>query len=166
MHGVGVDEIDPHTEEVITVRPVRGFTVAHVWDVSQCQGPPPPNFKVDLGDDVRPLLDAAVALASQRGIEVEFRTLMGSTNGVSQLGKVVINSARPVGIQVSTALHELAHETLHPSESRVVANRALHEVEAESCAWAALQATGSSTRCSTRPSTAATMTPRTAHGTS
>lgn len=139
MHGAAIEVEDPYSEDPIVHRPVRGFCVGHVFDVSQTDGPPIPNFKVDLGEDARPLLDAAVGLAAERGIEVEFRSLMGSMNGVSQLGKVIINSSRTVGVQAQTILHELGHEVMHDSQSRVEGNRALHEGEAEACAWTVLQ---------------------------
>ena len=139
IHGAAIEEIDPLADEPIIHRPVRGFGVGHVWDISQTDGPATPNFKVDLGGNMRPIFDAAVALAAERGIEVEFRTLPGSVNGVSQVGKIVINSARTVGVQAQCILHELGHEAMHPKESRVRANRSLHEGEAEACAWATLQ---------------------------
>lgn len=139
IHGTKVERVDPLTDEPITYQPIRGFAVGHVWDISQCEGPSPPDYKHRLSDDVRPLLDASVALAEEQGIEVEFRTLMGSVSGLSKGGEIVINSARPVGVQAQVVLHEWAHETLHPRESRVEANRALHEGEAEATAWAVLQ---------------------------
>lgn len=64
---------------------------------------------------------------------------MGSTNGVSELGKVIINSARPAGVQAQVILHELGHEIMHPREMRLEGNRSLHEGEAEATAWAVLQ---------------------------
>ncbi len=139
MHGAAIEVEDPYSEDPIIHRPVRGFCVGHVFDVSQTDGAPIPNFKVDLGENSRPLLDAAVGLAAERGIEVEFRPLMGSMNGVSQLGRVVLNSARPTGVQAQTILHELGHETMHDRQSRVEGNRSLHEGEAEGAAWATLQ---------------------------
>jgi antirestriction protein ArdC len=142
LHAPGIEQTDPLSDEPVIQRPIVGFSVGHVFDISQCDGPPVPNFKHDLSEDARPLLDAAVALAEEQGIEVEFRTLMGSTNGLSQLGKIVINSACPVGVQAQVILHELAHEQMHPVAVRTEASRALHEGEAEGCAWATLQRFG------------------------
>lgn len=139
IHGTKTEQIDPLTDEPVTYQPIRGFSVGHVWDISQCEGPPAPDYKHRLSDDVRPLLDAAVALAEERGIEVEFRPLMGSVSGLSKGGTIIINSARPVGVQAQVVLHEWAHETLHPKESRVESNRSLNEGEAEATAWACLQ---------------------------
>jgi len=139
LHGQRVEEVDPLTNEPVVRRPVHGFGVGHVWDISQTDGPPVPDFKHDLGDQMEPFLNAAVALANERRIEVEFTTLMGSTNGISEGGKVIINSARPVGIQAQAILHELAHEQMHPREVRGEMNKAVVEAEAEACAWSILQ---------------------------
>lgn len=142
IHGGKVQTTDPLTDEPVTHQRVVGFAVGHVWDISQCDGPPPPDFKIDLGDQMEPFLTAAVALANQRGVEVEFRPLLGSTNGLSQGGTIVINNARAVGVQAQVILHELAHEQMHPVAVRTEASRALHEGEAEGCAWATLQRFG------------------------
>lgn len=60
LRGPAVEAEDPFSDDPIVHRPLLGFGVGHVWDISQTDGAPPPNFKIDLGDDVRPLLDAAV----------------------------------------------------------------------------------------------------------
>lgn len=139
LHGQRVEEVDPLTNEPVVRRPVHGFGVGHVWDISQTDGPPIPDFKHDLGDQMEPFLSAAVALAGERAIEVEFTTLMGSANGISEGGKIIINSARPVGIQAQAILHELAHEQMHPREVRGEMVKAVVEGEAEACAWSTLQ---------------------------
>ncbi|MEN6547899.1 MAG: ArdC family protein [Armatimonadia bacterium] len=138
LQGARVEEVDPLTSEPVVRRPVRGFGVGHVWDISQTDGPPVPDFKHDLGDGMQPILDAAIAFAHERGIEVEFRTLLGATNGISEGGKIVINSARPVGIQSQVILHELAHEKMHPKALRSEMIKPVVEGEAEACAWATL----------------------------
>lgn len=142
LHGATQQRTDPLSDDPVIYRPVLGFGVGHVWDISSTEGPPPPNFKHDLSADVAPLLDAAVALAAERSIAVEFRPLMGSTNGLSQGGTIVVNDARTIGVQTQSILHELAHESLHPRECRDEASRSLHEGEAEGCSWAVIQAFG------------------------
>lgn len=142
IHGAKVETTDPLADEPVTHQRVVGFAVGHVWDISQCAGPPPPDYKIDLGSQMEPVLTAAVALANEREIAVEFRPLMGSTNGLSQGGTIVINNARAVGVQAQVILHELAHEQMHPVAVRTEASRALHEGEAEGATWAALQRFG------------------------
>jgi hypothetical protein len=142
IHGAKVEITDPLADEPVTHQRVVGFAVGHVWDISQCAGPPPPDYKIDLGNQMEPFLMAATSLAKERGIEVDFRPLLGSVNGLSQGGTIVINNARTVGVQAQVILHELAHELLHPVAMRTEASRALHEGEAEGCAWATLQRFG------------------------
>lgn len=139
LHGQKVKEIDPLTNEPLVRRPLHGFGVGHVWDISQTDGPPIPDFKYDLGDRMEPFLNAAVGLAHERGIEVVFETIMGPTNGISEGGRVVINSARPIGIQSQAIFHELAHEQMHPKAVRSEMLKAVVEAEAEACAWSILQ---------------------------
>lgn len=142
IHGEKVEDIDSLTDEPVTRQRIVGFAVGHVWDISQTQGPPAPDYKVDLGDRMEPFLTAAVSLAHERGIDVTLRPLLGSTNGLSQGGRIVINNARAVGVQAQVILHELAHEQMHPVAVRTEASRALHEGEAEGAAWATLQRFG------------------------
>jgi antirestriction protein ArdC len=110
--------------------PMR-FRAVCVFDVSQTEGPAVPNFKRNLGDDVRPLRDAALRFAEQQGIEVHLKPIYGETNGVSSGGRVTLNSTLPVGVQAQTILHELAHELLHHAKGDMVTCRTLREGEAE-----------------------------------
>lgn len=141
LHSERVEEVDPLTNEPLVQRRVRGFGIGHVWTLEQTDpisganggNAAPPDFKVDLGNQMQPLLDAATALAYERGIAVVFETIMGPTNGLSEGGRIVINSARPIGIQSQAILHELAHEKMHPKAVRGEMVKAVAEAEAESC---------------------------------
>lgn len=146
LHGERVEDTDPLTDEPVLRRPIHGFGIGHVFDVSQTDPLPGtegrsavPDFKIDLGNQMQPLLDAATTLAHERGIEVVFETIMGPTNGISEGGRVLINSARPIGIQSQAILHELAHEQMHPKAARGEMLKAVVEAEAEACSWCAIQ---------------------------
>jgi hypothetical protein len=136
-------DVDPQTNEE-TVRPGHlFFSVAHVFDASQTAGDGSiPSFKVDLGGEARPLLMAGVMLAEKQGIEVVTRPLFGSTNGLSQLGRVVLNSSRPDGVIAQTMVHELAHEILHGLAERQALAEALAEAEAEAVSVVVMRAFG------------------------
>ena len=130
IRGQRAEEVDPLTDEPILSRPV-GWIVKHVWDVAQTSGGPIPNWRVDLGEESEVLLDATISLAQERGIDVRAEHMYGSVNGLSKGGTIVLNSSRPVGIQASAAIHELAHEGLHPLVVRNESTRSVHEMEAE-----------------------------------
>jgi antirestriction protein ArdC len=142
IHGTPVQEVDPLTDEPVRRNRIVGYAVGHVWDISQCDGAPAPDYKIDLGEQMQPFLNAAVSLAHERNIRVDFRPLLGSVNGLSRGGQITINSARAVGVQAQVILHELAHEQMHPTWSRNEDSRAIHEGEAEGCAWSVLQRFG------------------------
>jgi len=139
IHGQPVERIDPLTEEPMLREHIRGWAVKHVFDVAQTDGPPMPNWRTDLGEEAGVLLTAAIDLAGEHGIEVEFAPIYGGTNGVSKGGRMTINDARPVGIQAATIMHEIGHERLHPLATRNASTRAVHECEAEAVAYVVLR---------------------------
>lgn len=136
-------ELDPESQEERTVPGRLFFGVGHVFDVSQTDGLGEiPNFKSDLGGDAELLLLATRMVAEKQGIEVVSRPLFGSTNGYSEIGKIVLNSTRSVGVLAQTAVHELAHEMLHDEDLRQTAAHPLIEGEAEAVSVCVLRAFG------------------------
>jgi hypothetical protein len=125
------------------VEECRGYRTVCVFDISDLVNPPQlPSYKPDLGEGTRAILDAAVAFMRGNGIHVQFRPLLGSLNGYSAGGEVVINAALPPGVQVQVACHEAGHELLHKSEQRQRWPHAFIEGEAESCAVVVMRALG------------------------
>lgn len=140
-------ELDPETQEERAVPGRLFFGIGHVFDVSQTDAQSGraaeiPNFKSDLSGDVELLLLATRMVAEKQGIEVVSRPLFGSTNGYSEIGKIVLNSTRSVGVLAQTAVHELAHEILHDEDLRQTAAHALIEGEAEAVSVCVLRAFG------------------------
>jgi len=70
----------------------------------------------NINDDVKPIYDALLSYAQDKGIEVELadEKKMGTSKGVSTSGKIIIlqNSGNDVGM-TKTLAHELSHELLH-----------------------------------------------------
>ena len=91
------------------------FGLGHVFDVSQTEGDPLPNFKADLGEDGKSLLAAAVRAAQGLGFSVTFEPIFGDVNGYSNAltGAITLNSERSAGILCQTIIHECAHSILH-----------------------------------------------------
>lgn len=136
-------DIDSETQEERTIPGRLFFGIGHVFDVSQTDGNGEiPNFKPSLGGDAELLLLATRMVAEKQGIEVVSRPLFGSINGYSEIGKIVLNSTRSVGVLAQTAVHELAHEMLHDEDLRQTAAHALIECESEAVAVVAMRAFG------------------------
>lgn len=135
MRSKPVTEIDPETDQE-RVRPGRlFFGVGHVFDAAQTAGEGEvPNYKIDLGENAKPLLTATTIVAEQLGVEVTFRPLFGSTNGFSEIGRIVLNSSRAEGVLAQTAVHEVAHEILHGEHQRLSLPTSFLEAEAEAVA--------------------------------
>lgn len=143
-----ITELDPQTNEEQALPGRVYFGVGYVFDVSQTHGKDAvPNFRADLGGNSGVLLRAGAVFAETQGIEVCLHTLFGSTNGYSELGRVVLNSARPAGILAQVLLHELGHELLHDGNGRKTLPHALIEGEAEAVAVVVLRHFGFDTAC-------------------
>ena len=130
-------------------RVLRGFTVVHVFDVSQTEGAELADVTPELleGEGPAGLWAALAALVADAGFTVE-RGECGGANGSTDFdGRVVRVRADVDEAQaVKTLAHELGHVRLHDA-SRITTDRDLAEVEAESvafivCAAAGLASTG------------------------
>ena len=137
---------DEHDGEQRELRSLRGFRVAHVFDIAQTEGEP-----IEELDTVRPQLlegeappatwDALVEVAGDAGFEV-IRDRKHTENGYCDFGNKVI-AVRPdvtPAQALKTLVHELAHGLLHGDG--VARARELQEVEVESVAYVVCGALG------------------------
>lgn len=114
---------DPETGETI-IQELRPFhPLVRVWRVEDMvyrdTGEPVtlPDYIVDLGDDAAVHLDALLSFAEEQGIEVELYNVY-QARGLSSGGRIVLQAGDPPGKLLPVAIHELAHEFLHPREDR------------------------------------------------
>ncbi len=127
-----------------------GFRLVYVFDVTQTEGQELPEF-TSLGGDPGDKLEKLDAIIRSKGIELEYvESLPFDANGMSQGGKISINSTRPRPQMFSTMVHELAHELLHWGDRRESTTKVVRETEAESVAYVVCRAVG--LECSTRAS--------------
>jgi antirestriction protein ArdC len=124
---------------------VRGFTVASVFDVSQTDGDDLPDVAPALlTEGGEPAVLAKITdLIAARGFEtlfVEPETLRGA-NGrtLFETKQVHVRNDVELAQRLKTAVHELAHVTLHsPEQINYASNQDRCEVEAESVAYVVL----------------------------
>ncbi len=129
------------------VRVLRGFRVAHVFDVAQTDGDPIPDVAPELltGDEPEGLLTQLVEQITARGFtfalvppaDMPIRGANGCTDHLAH--QVLVRDDVEPAQRAKTAAHELAHVLLHEPG---MACRDRIEVEAESTAYVVLRAIG------------------------
>ncbi len=124
-------------EEEVELTPVY-FKVVHVFDISQTQGKPLPEFDVPAltGGANEELFAKALALAKAQGLEVSFESRPNQDSGIKGMysGKSIwVKGDEPRAQQLKSMLHELAH---YYSEGVFRLPRRDAETIAESAAFA------------------------------
>lgn len=117
------------------------FRVVYVFDVSQTDGEPLPEFakaEGDPGDNTERLK----GLARQLSIELEYSEELRGASGVSKGGKILLQEGLAPAEEFTTLVHELAHEILHQGQSREGTTKTSRELEAEAVAFVVAQAVG------------------------
>lgn len=120
---------------------VAGFKVVFVFDASQTEGEPLPDFASVRGSPGEHA-EALKQLVAERGIVLEYSEQMGGALGSSSGGRIKLRIGLTAAEEFATLSHELAHELLHrdvrPSSDvlRTV------ELEAEAVAYVVCHAVG------------------------
>jgi hypothetical protein len=139
-----IDEEDDR-ERPGVVRLLRGFRVVHVFDIAQCDGPPPPDVRPKLltGDAPGPLWDGLAAQVHALGFSLERGDCHGANGRTDFAAKTVRvrNDVKPAQA-AKTLAHELAHALLHDGSEYSTGCRGRAEVEAESVAFLILTSAG------------------------
>lgn len=120
---------------------VLGFKVVYVFDVSQTDGKPLPEFATVKGDPAHylPLLKERVRA---EGIALDYKEELGGALGCSHGGRIEIKSGMSAAQEFSTLVHEFAHELLHPKTERIEIPKRVKETEAEAVAYVVSRAVG------------------------
>jgi antirestriction protein ArdC len=124
-------------EEKTTVR----FKAAYVFDVSQTDGEPLPEFATVQGDPADHL-ERLKQFVSGRGITLEYSASISPARGVSRGGSIALLPDLSPADEFSVLSHEIAHELLHKGERRTATNRTIRETEAEAVAFVVCQSIG------------------------
>jgi hypothetical protein len=120
---------------------VAGFKAVYVFDVSQTEGKPLPEFATVQGDPGAYRVPLQTLIA-EHGITVEYRNDLGEGFGLSVGGKIVLRSDLTPAEEFSTLVHEFAHELLHKREKRAGTTLRQRELEAEAVAFIVCHAIG------------------------
>jgi len=117
------------------------FRVVYVFDVTQTDGEPLPEFAKVTGDP-GDYSERLKGLVRQLSIELEYSDQLGGALGVSRGGKIALKEGLDPSQEFTTLVHELAHEILHKGDERKGSTKTSRELEAEAVAFVVAQAIG------------------------
>lgn len=120
------------------------FRAAHVFDLSQTDGEPLPH-PAEVGGDPRDFTERLKKLIVAKNIVLEYSSELGNAEGASSGGKIRIRPDLSPAAEFSVLVHELAHETLHWNDQRLVTSKTIKETEAEAVAFIVASAIGLNT---------------------
>ena len=120
---------------------ICGFRAAYVFDISQTDGEPLPEFAQVKGNP-REYSERLKEFAASRGIALEFSADLGGASGVSTGGTIRLKPDLPAAEEFSVLVHKLAHERLHHGAHRNELTKTVHETEAEAVAFVVSEAIG------------------------
>jgi hypothetical protein len=113
---------------------VFGFKAAYVFDISQTDGEPLPEFAKVKGDPAEYLARLKELVAKEK-IALLYDNKIRPALGVSQGGTIKLAEGLEPAEEFSVLTHELAHEMLHRGERRLQTSRTIRETEAEAVAY-------------------------------
>lgn len=117
------------------------FRAVHVFDVSQTDGQPLPE-PVRASGDPAGYTERLKSLVASKAITLEYSPSLGNAYGRSSGGKITLRAGMTPAEEFSVLVHELAHEILHPKESRRELSKLVKETEAEAVAFVVSHAIG------------------------
>ena len=120
---------------------VTTFKTVHVFDVSQTDGRPLPEFGRVKGDPVN-YTERLKAFISEQGIKFKYSEAIGSAEGVSSGGLIRLKKGLSGADEFSVLVHELAHEMLHKDRHSMPKEKKVRETEAEAVAYVVSQGVG------------------------
>jgi hypothetical protein len=130
------------TDDVTTARAILGFKPGYVFDVSQTDGEPLPEFAEVTGDPGAYVALLKSFLAS-RNIELSYANAeLGSAHGASLKGRILLRDDLSAAVTFSVLVHEVAHELLHSGDRRTATSKTIRETEAEAVAFVVSHAIG------------------------
>jgi antirestriction protein ArdC len=118
-----------------------GFRAAHVFDVSQTEGEPLPEFATVKGDPLN-FTERLQEFVAARGIALQYSDTIAPAKGMSSGGKITLLPCLAPAEHFAVLVHETAHELLHRGDRRSQTNHVVRETEAEAVAFVVANAIG------------------------
>jgi len=118
-----------------------GFRAAHVFDVSQTEGEPLPEFATVSGDP-QGYADRLTQFVASQGIALTYDSKIAPAKGLSCGGKITLLPDMPPAETFAVLAHETAHELLHRGDRRKETTHTIRETEAEAVAFVVCSAIG------------------------
>ena len=118
-----------HDEET-----TMAFKTAYVFDISQTDGKPLPEF-ARVNGDPSVYTERLREYITGRGIVLEYSDAIGSAEGVSAGGLIKLKKGLTVAEELSVLAHEAAHEILHRNKETMPKEKKVRETEAEAVAF-------------------------------
>jgi antirestriction protein ArdC len=116
------------------------FKTAYVFDISQTDGKPLPEFARTQGDP-GVYTERLERFVSSKGIKLE-RSQLRIAEGVSIGGTIVLKAGLAPADEFSVLVHETAHAMLHLDPANRPKDKAIREAEAEAVAFVVCQGIG------------------------
>ena len=137
--------VDPNTGQVSIEVGKKYFPIVNVYDISQTEAfegkghltPSEPKWYDETTPDekTKVIYDALIDFAQKNNISVTVgEEGLNGARGVSKMGSIQLLQEN-----ISTLIHEIAHEILHKKEDRESKDRKLKELEAEGVAYVVLR---------------------------
>lgn len=110
------------------------FKTAYVFDVSQTDGRPLPEF-ARVNGDPGVYTERLKQYVTSRSIKVEYSEAIGGAEGISSGGLIKLRKGLSTADKFSVFVHELAHEMLHKNKDNMPKDKKVRETEAEAVAF-------------------------------
>ena len=130
------DEDASEDGEIVTT-----FKTAYVFDISQTDGNPLPEFAKAQGDPGA-CLERLETFIAEKGIKLERHDSLRMAEGVSIGGTILLKVSLAPAEEFSVLVHELAHEMLHQDPANRPKEKTVREAEAEAVAYVVCQGIG------------------------
>jgi antirestriction protein ArdC len=124
------DEEEQERKEEILI----SFKTAYVFDISQTDGKPLPEFARVTGDPTI-YTERLRDYVTSKGITIEYSDSIGSAEGISAGGLIRLKNGLCYAEEFSVLAHELAHEMLHTDSDDTPKDKKVRETEAEAVAF-------------------------------